>query len=101
MEDFVVASNKDGRIEAFYIKNGSTYHTWQKSPSSYTDWTKEYSLVGALPGGSSAVRIEACLNRASGQIHVVVFASNGKYYTTYQSANSAGGWVAWEQITQS
>jgi hypothetical protein len=103
MENYVIATNSDNRIEAFYIEEGVVKHAWQKTAENATQWTEAidlYSMNGGAGNGqplTNATRIEACTN-TDGQIHVVAFTTEGKYFTAYQTP---GAWNGWLEIIQS
>ena len=105
MEDFVIATNSDNRVEAFYIDSTSTVmHTWQLNPSDKTKWSAPNQLFGTNPntGGTNqpltnASRIEACTDE-NGQIQILAFTKDNKYYLCYQTP---GFWNGWIEITQS
>jgi len=101
MEDYVIATNSDGRVEAFYIDENSTVmHTWQKSSSNKTDWSLPQALTNTTSNPrkplTNATRVEATTD-SNGQIQVVAYTSDNKYYTCYQTP---GLWNGWFQITQ-
>lgn len=102
MENFVIATNSDNRVEAFYVDDNSTVrHTWQQE--SKTEWSAGQQLFGTNPdnGGSNepltnASRVEACTDE-DGQIQVVAYTTDGKYFICYQTP---GFWNGWFEITQ-
>ena len=101
MEDYVIATNSDNRVEAFYIdENATVMHTWQVSPSNKTVWSKPNALFGTAPGSNgpltNATRVEATTD-TSGQIQVVAYTRENKYFTCYQTP---GNWNGWFEITQ-
>jgi len=100
MNNYSIAANSDGRIEAFFIVNGTVMHTWQKQSNNELDWSTPLALGGNPTGPSlpsTPVEVECC-NDLQGQIHVIVVTSNGNIYTCYQTP---GAWNGWFQITQS
>ena len=65
MQDYVIASNSDDRVEAFYIDdNGTVVHTWQLDPSDKTKWSAAIPLTNQKGGKAltGATRVEACTN---------------------------------------
>ena len=105
LEDFVVASNSDNRIEAFYIdtETSTVMHTWQLEPGNPASWSSPEPLHGtnSSGGGSNtsltgAHRVEATTD-TDGQIHVVTSTSDNTYYVCYQTP---GAWNGWFEIKQ-
>ena len=101
MEDFVIATNGDGRVEAFYIDGqGTVMHTWQMNPANKLVWSAPNALFGTTPDSdgplNNAKRVEACTDR-NGQIQVVAFTADGKYMTCFQTPGYWNGWFAIEQ----
>jgi hypothetical protein len=101
MENFVIATNGDGRVEAFYIgENGTVMHTWQVDPGNKTVWSAPTALFGTSGNSNgpleNVVRVEAD-SGMRGQIQVVAYTREGKYYTCYQTP---GAWAGWLEIEQ-
>ncbi|MGB2063905.1 MAG: hypothetical protein ACPHUL_02065 [Marinomonas gallaica] len=107
MENYVIATNADSKVEAFYIdESGTVMHTWQLEDSSKTKWSKPQPLQGTCSQTGSnepltnATRVEACTN-PNGQIQVVAYTKeggkDGTYYICYQTP---GFWNGWNKITQ-
>ena len=98
MTDFVLAINKDGRLEAFYIENNTVKHIWQLSPSDKLSWSNPGPLFGGNnPPLDNATTLGAYTD-ADGYIQVVAQTTNGSYQICYQTAD---GWQGWVSITQS
>ena len=98
MEDFVIASNNENRVEAFYIQEGTVMHTAQINPGNKLKWSAPAPLIGGNSHGplNNATRVEACTD-AQGMIQVVAVTGNGAYVTCIQTQ---GGWEGWSQIEQ-
>ncbi len=101
MENFVIATNSDNRVEAFYIDDNFTVmHTWQLDPANKTSWSKPNSLYGTSQDSNgsltNALRVEAVTD-SNGQIQVVAYTQDNKYFTCYQTP---GFWNGWFEITQ-
>ncbi|MBM6550158.1 hypothetical protein [Marinomonas ostreistagni] len=106
MENYVIATNAENKLEAFYIdESGTVMHTWQLDTASKTDWSKPQPLLGTCNRSGSneplegAVRVEACTDH-NGLIQVVAYKSEGgegAYYICYQTP---GFWNGWTKITQ-
>jgi len=99
MEDYVIATNPDLRNEAFYIENKTVYHTWQLNPSDKTSWSAAEPLYGTGENNkqlTNAVRVEACSDK-DGNIQVIAFTTDEKYYICY---STPGKWSGWEEIVQ-
>lgn len=94
MENFVIATNGDGRIEAFYIDESNTVmHTWQIEPNNKFIWSLPAVLSNGLP---NVARVEATAD-VRGQIQVVAYVKEGKYFTCFQEQ---GVWSNWLEIEQ-
>ncbi|NQY31448.1 MAG: hypothetical protein HRT69_18525 [Flavobacteriaceae bacterium] len=101
MEDYVIAINSDGRVEAFYIDENSTVmHVWQLKSSNKTVWSQPRPLFDPSSNPNSALtnatRVSAATGR-DGQIQVVAYTRENKYFTCYQES---GTWNGWFEITQ-
>jgi hypothetical protein len=101
MENYVIATNSDGRVEAFYIDENSTVmHTWQINPGNKLDWSAPQPLFGTEPNSNgplnNATRVEATTD-ANGQIQVVAYTTENQYLTCYQTP---GFWIGWFEICQ-
>lgn len=101
MENFVIATNLDLRVEAFYIDAaGTVMHTWQVEPGNRRVWSAPNPLFGTVPGSNgplnNAVRVQATTDR-QGQIQVVAYTKDNQYFTCYQEGNA---WLGWFQIEQ-
>ncbi len=100
MNDFVLATNGDGRLEAFYVEDSTVKHTWQLSPSDPLSWSNPGPLYGENSSPlSNVTHVGACTSE-DGFIHVVARTSDGSYYLCSQVEN-AGNWQGWFSITQS
>jgi hypothetical protein len=100
MENYVIATNVDNRVEAFYIEKSTVMHTWQLDTDNPTLWSAPNTLTASRGDNQSpltnALRVEATTN-SNGQIHVVAYTTDGKYYTCYQTP---GAWNGWAEIIQ-
>lgn len=108
MEDYVIATNSDNRVEAFYIdERGTVMHTWQLDPSNKTQWSAPNELFGTntnSPNGNqpftNATRVQACTDE-KGQIQVVAYTKEGGEYGTYYTCyQTPGHWNGWYKIEQ-
>ncbi len=107
MENYVIATNSDSRVEAFYIDvTGTVMHTWQLDPTNKMAWSTAIPLFGTCPRGGSnqpltdATRVEACTNE-NGQIQVVAYTKEGGQYGTYYTCyQTPGFWNGWSKIIQ-
>ncbi len=98
MTDFVIAINNDGRLEAFYIENGTVKHIWQYSPSDKLSWPNSGPLYGSNnPALDNAISVGAYTDQ-NGFIQVVAKTTDGSYHICYQTAD---GWQGWFSINQS
>ncbi len=97
MENFVIATNTDGRVEAFYTEDNKVYHTWQLNPNNKTAWSQGVELSGTNGTLSGVNRISVASN-LNGKIQVVAYSNDDKYYICYQTVN--GPWTGWFEINQ-
>lgn len=100
MENFVIATNADGRVEAFYIENGVVMHIWQLEPGNKQAWSAPNALYSNKPGEeptplANATRVEACTG-LNGQIQVVAFTADNEYMICFQTEGFWNGWFAIE-----
>lgn len=94
MEDFVIATNSDGRVEAFYIENGTVMHTWQINGNDKLVWSQPGALTSTKEARiplTNATRVEACTG-LDGQIQVVAFTADNQYKICYQTPGVWNGW---------
>ncbi|MEM6721354.1 MAG: hypothetical protein AAF611_18645 [Bacteroidota bacterium] len=101
MENFVIATNADLRVEAFYIDaEGTVMHTWQLQPGNKQVWSAPNALFGTAPGSNgplqNAVRVDAATDR-QGQIQVVAYTREGQYFICFQEGTVWRGWLPIEQ----
>ncbi|WP_430409184.1 hypothetical protein [Kordia sp.] len=101
MNNFEIATNSDGRVEAFYIDEANMVaHTWQIEPGNKLIWSEANVLYGTAEGSNgpleNAVRVSATTN-LNGQIEVVALTKSGAYFICYQIN---GVWNGWFQIEQ-
>jgi len=101
MENFVIATNADLRVEAFYTDAaGTVMHTWQIEPGNKQLWSAPRELYGTYPGSNgplnNAVRVQATTD-AQGQIQVIAYTKENQYFTCFQVG---GVWHGWFPIQQ-
>jgi sugar lactone lactonase YvrE len=101
MDNFVIATNLDSRVEAFYVdETGTVMHTWQLESGNRQIWSAPNALFGTAPGSNGplrdAVRVQATTGR-EGQIQVVAYTKANQYFICYQRGNE---WFGWFQIQQ-
>ena len=104
MIDFVISTNSDGRVEAFYIDDTSTVmHTWQENEGEKLVWSKANALYGTAANSpndnkplTNVMRVETCTD-LKGQIQVIAVTKDFKYYICYQTP---GFWNGWYEIEQ-
>jgi len=95
MENYVIATNSDNRVEAFYIENGIVMHTWELNNKLL------WSAPNPLTNGNgqplrNAIRVEATTDM-QGQIQVVAYCNDNNFYICFQTP---GAWNGWDKITQ-
>ncbi|WP_272149825.1 hypothetical protein [Tenacibaculum aiptasiae] len=101
MENYVIATNQDGRVEAFYIEENIVMHTWQLKKDDKTIWSKPNYLFSNNNGQlgqplRNAIKVDATSDM-NGYIQVVACTQDGSCFTCYQNAD---GWFGWDLITQ-
>ncbi|MGH1383984.1 hypothetical protein [Kordia sp.] len=101
MNNFVIATNSDERVEAFYIDEAKMVaHTWQIESGDKLVWSQASALYGTAEGSTgplnNAARVAATTN-GEGQIQVVAVTEAGEYFICYQIG---GVWNGWFQIEQ-
>ncbi|WP_420572805.1 hypothetical protein [Kordia sp.] len=101
MNNFVIATNSDGRVEAFYIDEAKNVaHTWQVEAGNKLVWSQAEALFG-IRGESTgplngAVKVAATTD-LKGQIQVVAVTEAGEYFICYQVEGVWEGWLKIEQ----
>ena len=101
MNNFVIATNLDGRVEAFYIDEANMVaHTWQVEAGNKLVWSEASALFGTAEGSNGplkeAVRVAATTN-GEGQIQVVAVTKAEEYFICYQVDGIWNGWFKVEQ----
>ena len=101
MNNFEIATNSDGRVEAFYVDAANMVaHTWQVEAGNKLVWSQAEALYGTAGGSNrpleNVVRVSATTNR-EGQIQVVALTKAEEYFICYQIGNV---WCGWFQIEQ-
>ena len=108
MQDYVIQTDSEDLLGAFYIQHGEIYYTHQKDPSNKENWSKNAKLPvgqGSLPSRAELIRIEVCKDNKQ-QIQIVVVDTSYNYYITYQETSHRWStvsktWAPWAEITQS
>ena len=104
MQDYVITTNANGLISAFYIKDNNVHCTRQKDPNNKTAWTPDSILSAAAPaeGLGTLLRVEVCLD-TDNKINVIVVNEKWEYFITWQTGDydSYEEWTQWQLITQS
>ncbi|MCH2194749.1 hypothetical protein [Kordia sp.] len=101
MNNFVIATNSDGRVQAFYVDEAKNVaHTWQIEAGNKLVWSQAEVLFGVAGGSreplNGAVRVAATTD-LRGQIQVVALTEAGEYFTCYQTGGVWNGWFKIEQ----
>ncbi|WP_298419808.1 hypothetical protein [uncultured Kordia sp.] len=101
MNNFEIATNSDGRVEAFYIDEANMVaHTWQVEAGNKLVWSEASALYGTVEGSTGplkeAVRVTATTNN-EGQIQVVALTKTEEYFICYQVDGVWNGWFKIEQ----
>ncbi|MGO9342830.1 MAG: hypothetical protein ACLP6E_09970, partial [Acidimicrobiales bacterium] len=89
-----VASNQDGRLQAFVVgSNGQSYSTWQSSANgTWTTWA-DLGGTSSLPAGAPI----AVASNQDGRLQAFVVGSNGQSYSTWQTSAN-GAWRTWADL---
>ena len=101
MNNFVIVTNLDGCVEAFYIDEANMVaHTWQVQAENKLIWSEAEALFGTAEGSTGplteAVRVAATTDRY-GQIQVVALTKSKEYFICYQIGSVWNGWFKIEQ----
>lgn len=101
MNNFEIATNSDGSIEAFYIDEAKMVaRTWQVEAGNKLVWSEAVALYGTTEGSTGplkdAVRVATTTNR-EGEIQVVAVTEAGEYFICYQIGSVWNGWFQIEQ----
>lgn len=101
MNNFVIATNSDGRVEAFYIDEANMVaHTWQVEAGNKLIWSEAEALFGTAEGSTGplteAVRVAATTDN-EGQVQVVALTKTEEYFICYQIGGVWNGWFKIEQ----
>jgi hypothetical protein len=85
-----VATNADGRLEAFYLGTDTQiHHLWQSTAGG--TWTQQHSL------GGDVISDPVVLGNADGRLEVFAVGANHAVETTWQTS-PGGGWYSWYSL---